>query len=215
MLQDAGIYVVSDLSDPQASINRESPGWNDDLYARYTSVIDAFAKYNNVLGYFAGNEVANAPNNTQATPYVKAAVRDMKAYIKRQNYRPVGVGYATSDDADIRTNIAHYFNCGLPEESVDFWGYNIYSWCGKASSFERSGYKDRTQEFANYSVPVFFAEYGCNTPSPRVFDEVQSLFGSDMTSVWSGGIVYMYFQEANNYGSSCDILLRMRTKHES
>jgi hypothetical protein len=207
MLQDAGIYVVSDLSEPQTSINRESPSWNVELYDRYTSVIDELVKYNNVLGFFAGNEVANAPNNTQSTPFVKAAVRDMKAYIKRRNYRPIGVGYATSDDPDIRLNIAHYFNCGEPEEAADFWGYNIYSWCGKDSSYEKSGFKDRTEEFANYSVPVFFAEYGCNTPSPRVFDEVPTLYGEEMSPVWSGGIVYLYFQEANNYGRCISTLL--------
>jgi hypothetical protein len=47
---------------------------------------------------------------------------------------------------------------------------------------------------------VFFAEYGCNEPSPRVFTEVEALYGSEMTPVFSGGIVYMYHQEANNYG---------------
>ena len=199
MLQSAGIYVVSDLSQPGLSINRDSPSWDDQLYARYTSVIDELSKYNNVIGFFAGNEVANAANNTQATPFVKAAVRDMKAYIKQRNYRPMGVGYATSDDAEIRENLADYFNCGPSDSSIDFWGYNIYSWCAP-SNYQASGYADRTKAFSNYSVPVFFAEYGCNAPKPRTFDEVQALYGDQMSPVWSGGIVYMYFQEENDYG---------------
>ncbi len=199
LLQDAGIYVIADLSEPKLSINRDNPVWDRALYNRYTGVVDALAKYNNVLGFFAGNEVSNAINNTQASAFVKAAVRDTKAYIRQRNYRPMGVGYATNDDQDILEKMQNYFACDPRESSIDFWGYNVYSWCGK-STFQRSGYADRTKMYANYPVPVFFAEYGCNQPKPRLFEEVQALYGSEMTPVWSGGIVYMYFQEANDYG---------------
>jgi hypothetical protein len=198
-LADAGIYVVADLSQPGESINREDPEWNVELYNRYTSVVDELAQYTNTLGFFAGNEVSNQFNNTQASAFVKAAVRDTKAYIKSKNYREIGVGYATNDDADIRENLADYFDCGDHQDAIDFWGYNIYSWCGD-SSFEKSGFDVRTKEFENYRVPVFFAEYGCNTPRPRKFTEVGALYGKQMTGVWSGGIVYMYFEEKNEFG---------------
>lgn len=199
LLQDAGIYVIADLSSPGMSIIRDNPSWNDDLYARYTSVVDVLAAYPNTLGFFAGNEVSNNNTNTDASAFVKAAVRDMKAYISANVARPIGVGYATNDDAEIRENLADYFDCGSREESIDFWGYNIYSWCGD-SSFQESGFDVRTEEFASYNVPVFFAEYGCNEVQPREFTEVGTLYGDEMTPVWSGGIVYMYFQEANDYG---------------
>ncbi|KAL9121540.1 MAG: hypothetical protein Q9187_001900 [Circinaria calcarea] len=200
MLQDAGIYVVADLSAPNISINRDTPSWNVDLYSRYTSVIDVLAPYNNVLGFFAGNEVSNNVTNVDAIPFVKAAVRDMKSYISRRNYRAIGVGYAADDDAAIRDDLKAYLNCGPASDSIDFFGYNIYSWCGSDSSFEESGYADRTREFASYNIPAFFAEYGCNQPSPRVWDETIALFSTQMTGVWSGGIVYEYFQAERNYG---------------
>ncbi|KAM0715842.1 hypothetical protein Q7P37_008356 [Cladosporium fusiforme] len=199
LLADAGIYVVADLSQPATSIIRNDPAWDDTLYARYAEVIDEMAQYDNTLGFFAGNEVSNQPNNTDASAFVKAAVRDMKAYIKQQDYREIGVGYATNDDAAIRDEMAAYFDCGDESEQIDFWGYNIYSWCGD-SSYEKSGYDVQTKNFENYNVPVFFAEYGCNEVTPRKFTDVKALYGDKMTPVWSGGIVYMYFQEENNYG---------------
>lgn len=197
---NAGIYIISDLSEPATSINRDNPHWDAELYSRYTSVVDSLADYTNTLGFFAGNEVSNQPNNTVASAFVKAAVRDIKAYIVQKKYRPLGVGYATNDD-ETRVELANYFDCGDPTAAIDFWGYNIYSWCGN-SSYSTSGYEDRTKEFSSYNVPAFFAEYGCNKVNPRPFTEVGALFGSDMTPVWSGGIVYMYFQEDNKFGKS-------------
>ncbi|KAG9858513.1 carbohydrate-binding module family 43 protein, partial [Aureobasidium melanogenum] len=200
MLADAGIYVVSDLSAPDTSINRNDPAWNDDLYQRYISVVDALANYTNTLGFFAGNEVSNSQNTTNASAFVKAAVRDTKAYIKNAGYRQLGVGYATSDDSTIRVDMADYFDCSSDTAlNIDFWGYNVYSWCDP-SNYQESGYAARTEEFSTYSVPVFFAEYGCNTHRPRTWGEVSALYGDNMTEVWSGGIVYMYFETSNEYG---------------
>lgn len=202
LLDDAGIYVISDLSEPSMSVNRDDPLWDVSLYKRYTSVVDSLAKYSNVIGFFAGNEVTNNATNTPASAYVKAAVRDTKAHIKSKYSRWLGVGYAANDDPDIREDIAHYFNCGNQSQAIDFWGYNIYEWCGK-SSFKLSGYDKQVEFFKSYSVPVFFAEYGCNLPdgaAGRIWEETTALYSDDMSDVINGGIVYMYFQEANDYG---------------
>jgi hypothetical protein len=194
-----GIYVISDLSAPGESIDRTSPSWSVDIFQRYTDVVDMFSSYDNVLGYFAGNEVTNNNTNTDASAFVKAAIRDVKAYMKSKNYRVVPVGYASNDDSATRDALAQYFACGPSDASVDFYGINIYEWCGN-STFQSSGYEERTKEFSSYPVPAIFSEYGCIVPKPRLFDEVQALYSSEMTDVWSGGIVYEYFQEQNDYG---------------
>lgn len=114
----------------------------------------------------------------------------------------MGVGYAANDDAEIRVHMAQYFNCGDQDEAIDYWGYNIYSWCGK-SSFQTSGYDVQVDFFSNYSVPVFFAEYGCNTvggAEGRLWDDTTALYSDKMTGVFSGGIVYMFHEEENDYG---------------
>ena len=167
MLTEAGIYVVSDLGEPGNSINRDTPEWNAEVYARYTAVVDSLANYTNVLGFFAGNEVTNAANNTGASAFVKAAVRDIKAYIRQRNYREIGVGYASNDD-DQRTELANYFNCGPASDSIDFWGYNIYSWCGE-SSYKDSKYEERTKEFSTYNVPCLLRRVRLQrSPAPRI-----------------------------------------------
>jgi hypothetical protein len=202
LLDDAGIYVVADLGEPATSINREDPQWNTVLYTRYQDVVDELAQYTNTIGFFAGNEVSNDNKTTGASAYVKAAVRDTKAYIKSKNYRSMGVGYAANDDKDIRAEIAQYFNCGDEDSAIDFWGYNIYSWC-QESTMKNSGYDEQVKFFSNYSVPVFFAEYGCNVPDgadDRIWEETTALYGDEMSDVINGGIVYMYFQEDNDYG---------------
>lgn len=199
LLQEAGIYVIADLSEPDLSIDRSNPQWNLDLLARYTDVVDKFHNYTNVVGFFAGNEVTNEASNTDASAYVKAAVRDTKAYIKEKGYRAIPVGYSSNDDIEIRVDLADYFACGDEDERADFFGINMYEWCG-TSTFKTSGYLNITSQYENLGIPVFFSEYGCNEVQPRKFTEVQALYSSDMTGVWSGGIVYMYYQEANNYG---------------
>ena len=203
LLQNAGIYVLSDLSNPQASINRNSPAWNLDLSTHYQNVVDEMAQYSNVIGFFVGNEVTNNVSDTMASAFVKAAVRDVKAYIKTKNYRWMGVGYAADDASTIRNDVANYFNCGPPEESVDFYGYNVYSWCGN-KGFENSGYNRIIDFFTGYSVPVLFAEYGCNQVpeggAGRIWEETTALYSANMSAVIAGGIVYEYFNDVNDYG---------------
>ncbi|TVY68770.1 1,3-beta-glucanosyltransferase [Lachnellula suecica] len=203
MLDAAGIYVISDLGEPATSIDRADPQWTTTLMTRYTGVVDALAPYTNVIGFFAGNEVPNNLSYTGSAAFVKAAVRDTKAYIKSKNYRAMGVGYAADDDQTVRAQVASYFNCGDAADTIDFWGYNIYEWCGD-SDYQTSGYADRVKEFTSYSVPSFFAEYGCNKDAGgaagRKFSEVAALYGTDMTPVFSGGIVYEYFEEDNDFG---------------
>lgn len=194
---DAGIYLLLDLAEPDVSIARDSPTWDINIWRRYKDVVNAMHKYPNVLGFFAGNEVTNDRTNTDASPFVKAAIRDVKQYIKSKKYREIPVGYSSNDDADTREFLAQYFACD--DDHADFYGINMYEWCGY-SSYGISGYKDRTEEFSDYPIPIFFSEFGCNIERPRPFTEVSALFGSKMSKVWSGGLAYMYFEEENAYG---------------
>ncbi|PRP85267.1 hypothetical protein PROFUN_07037 [Planoprotostelium fungivorum] len=197
LLEQNGIYVIFDLSSSWASINPQNPQWNTDLFAAYRQKIDLFRSHANTLGFLAGNEVMNGYSDTVAAAFVKASVRDCKTYIKSTG-RAIPVGYAATD-IDANPNIMNYLDCKDVESSVDFYGLNTYRWCGN-SNFDQSGYSAFVAQWKNYDAPVIFTEYGCNQPSPRVFTEVQAIYGDQMTDVLSGGFVYEYSQEANGFG---------------
>lgn len=203
-LDAAGIYLILDVNTPEASISRYSPqcSYNSAYLQSIFSTVDAFASYDNVLGFFAANEVINDfSNTTGAAPYVKAVVRDLKKYMKSQDYRAVPVGYAAADVSSNIYQTAEYFNCGDDADArIDMLGVNDYSWCG-ASSYVVSGYQDKVNQYKDYSIPLFFSEYGCNTVGPsRAFSEVAAIYSEQMTTVFSGGLVYEYSEEENSYG---------------
>lgn len=202
MLQDAGIYVILDVNTPKNSINRAdpAPSYNAAYLQSVFATIDAFKDYPNLLGFFAANEVINSENTTTTAPYVKAVVRDMKTYIKAQASRFIPVGYSAADVAMNRWEQMQYFNCGDDDMArIDMFGMNDYSWCGD-SSFTQSGWSANVKQYSSYSVPMFLSEFGCNLVTPRPFSEIKTLYSTQMSSVYSGGLVYEYSQEPSNYG---------------
>ncbi|KAI8339217.1 Glucanosyltransferase-domain-containing protein [Chlamydoabsidia padenii] len=200
MLAEYGLYLILDISTRASSIHRDHPTYDVPLYNVYRSIVSSFINYPHVLAFIAGNEVTNDNTNTQAAAYVKAVIRDMKMLMRLNKTRAIPVGYASNDDIFIRDSIKDFFVCGDDDDNqADFFGVNLYEWCGE-SSFEGSGYADRTREFEAYGKPVFLSEYGCNLVRPRPFDEVDAIYGPQMTPVWSGGVAYEWTQEENDYG---------------
>ncbi|KAI1000759.1 1,3-beta-glucanosyltransferase [Podosphaera aphanis] len=199
-LEDAGIYLVLDVNTPKYSLNRAnpSPSYNAVYLQNIFATIDAFAGYSNTLAFFCGNEVINDDTTTPAAPYVKAVNRDMRQYIGSRGHRKIPVGYSAADVDVNRREMADYMNCGSDDERSDFFAFNDYSWCDP-SSFTTSGWDQKVKNFTGYGLPIFLSEYGCNT-NTRKFEEVVSLYGHDMTPVYSGGLVYEYTEEGSKYG---------------
>ncbi|RAH40074.1 1,3-beta-glucanosyltransferase gel1 [Aspergillus aculeatinus CBS 121060] len=199
-LADAGIYLVLDVNTPKYSLNRADPkpSYND-VYLQYIfATVDKFANYKNTLAFFSGNEVINDGPSSSAAPYVKAVTRDLRQYIRSRKYREIPVGYSAADIDTNRLQMAQYMNCGSDDERSDFFAFNDYSWCDP-SSFTTSGWDQKVKNFTGYGLPLFLSEYGCNT-NTRKFEEVSSLYSTDMTGVYSGGLVYEYSEEPSNYG---------------
>ncbi|KAL8903105.1 MAG: hypothetical protein Q9207_004154 [Kuettlingeria erythrocarpa] len=204
-----GIYMLLDVNSPlpNESLN---PGdltssYNSAYLNRIFAVVEAFKNFPNTLGFFSGNEVIQFPGSqTNVPPYLRAVTRDLKNYIAKHSPRNIPVGYSAADVRDFLADTFAYLSCHIDGSTsdvsrIDFFGLNSYSWCGDVD-FQRAGYDILVQMFANTTIPVFFSEYGCNEVEPRIWTEVLALYGPNMTTVMSGGIVYEYVQEKNNYG---------------
>ena len=126
LFAQAGIYVMVDLMAPGYVLNTVNLIWNNVLYNRYTSVIDTMQNYTNLLGFILGDDVIGGISQNDSGPYLKAAVRDMKAYIRQKSYRPIPVGSVNTVDGQTgqynNFTFSDYLNCG--DKNIDFWGAN-------------------------------------------------------------------------------------------
>lgn len=126
-LSSKGIYVILDLALPaNGSINRAEPTWDVGLLDAYLGTVDTFLKYDNLLAFGIANEVVNQRSNANAAPFVKAAARDVKAYLKSKDKSNVLVTYSAVDGASgeegLRDQLANYLTCGSADESIDLYG---------------------------------------------------------------------------------------------
>lgn len=204
MLAAAGIYLILDVNSPRIgeSLNRYEPwtSYTPEYLEHIFKVVHQFSGYNNTLGFFAGNEVINDDRSATNSPnYMKAVIRDIKTYIHYNSPRTIPVGYSAADDLRYRISLSKYLECGDDFSTVDFYGVNSYQWCGK-QTFTSSGYDTLVNDYVDYSLPLIFSEYGCNAMSPRPFQEIEAVYSSEMTNVFSGGLIYEFSQEPNYFG---------------
>ncbi|RDL37341.1 1,3-beta-glucanosyltransferase [Venustampulla echinocandica] len=204
-----GIYMLIDVNSPKIgeSLHREEPWttYTPSYLNRTFAVVEAFKNYPNTLLFFSGNEVINdLKTGDVIPPYIRAVTRDLKNYVAKHSTRPIPVGYSAADVREFLIDTWNYLRCTTTADAsdpsiADIFALNSYSWCGD-SSFKTSSYDTLVADFKGTNVPIFFSEYGCNEPTPRIFTEVPVLYGPLMTPVLSGGLVYEYSQEKSNYG---------------
>lgn len=208
IFNSVGIYVVLDVNSALGgeSIARHHPedSYHSGYLNRIFGVVDAFKGYPNLLGFFAGNEVVNDAESAKLSPpYMRAVIRDLKDYIAIHADRPIPVGYSAADDHDLRDVMLLYLECAADEDdtsAADFYGLNSYEWCSGRDDWTSSGYGNLLETFKDTRVPIFLSEYGCNVNRPRTFDEVYDGVYGELATVFSGGLIYEYSEEPNEYG---------------
>ncbi|CAK7227655.1 Glycolipid anchored surface protein 4 precursor [Sporothrix curviconia] len=205
----AGMYMMIDVNSPLVgeALDGSAPWttYTSTYLNRTFAIVEAFRHYPNTLLFFSGNEViADAASGAIDPAYVRAVTRDIKDYIAKHSDRTIPVGYSAADVRSVLFDSFNFFQCSESGDTndtsrADIFALNSYSWCGD-SSFTTSQYNTLVSGFTGTSIPVFFSEYGCNVPSPRVFTEVGTIYGDEMTPVFSGGVVYEYANEVSDFG---------------
>ena len=203
------MYMILDVNTPLPgeALTSVEPwtSYHEEYLNRTFAIVEAFKDYPNTLLFFSGNEVIDREESAEFGPrYVRAVTRDLKNYIKRHADRAIPVGYSAADVREVLFDSWNYFTCSIDGEDddasrADVFGLNSYSWCGDAT-FESSTFSDLVEGFKDSSVPIFFSEFGCNEVTPRLFSEIGTIYGDEMNEVFSGGMVYEYTMEDNNYG---------------
>ncbi|KAJ7312644.1 1,3-beta-glucanosyltransferase [Mycena albidolilacea] len=217
-LSAAEIYVMLELALPyNGSIDTVQPSWSTNLLSQsvmalqYIKTIDTFAKYDNLLAFNVGNEVI-MPNATSSAPFIKAAVRDIKAYLTSISSSAL-VGYATIDGTSaFRHGVAEYLACdpsgsNSGSSSIDFFGLNSYEQSLPATAARL------TTDFEEFPFTIAacvsrpcdlmgLAELNEDRRSEFVIGSLggggsisDSLFSQPTTDVLSGGIAYSYFPD--------------------
>ncbi|EQC29028.1 hypothetical protein SDRG_13184 [Saprolegnia diclina VS20] len=173
-LASAGIYVMIELASscPGCEITSEAyPAcYPPSLKTRGQQIIAAFSKYNNVLGFSAGNEVNHRTKDIKSNaPCQKKFIRDMRAFTTacRGSMRQVPIGIAVADAE--RSANALYYSCRTdpadPLEDIEWYGLNVYLQCDPkaTTAVEGPGYNELKTQLNSYKMvaPVILTEFGC------------------------------------------------------
>jgi len=225
-LEKAGIYVIVALAHdcPTCAVTKDQAPdcYPPELKLQGQSVINAFAKYPNTLGFSAGNEVNHfAPPGVPEwnAPCQKKFLRDMREYMascanQHRGMRKVPIGLISADND--REEVAAYYNCqeneNDPYQSTEWYGINAYVSCdGTAKEFDQApGLHLLALSFINlhYSIPTLLTEFGCLSrtfpdqdgyPSQRDFREAKWILEEPiMREPFNGGFAFEYSIEMEN-----------------
>ncbi|KAK0705738.1 Glucanosyltransferase-domain-containing protein [Apiosordaria backusii] len=192
-----GIYVWLQLGQLPMVTSRSdrTPKWDLSLYTSWTSIIDSFSEFDNLLAFGIGQETVNGTDfTTLVAPSLKAAARDLKLFRDKRGYRAIPISYSAGDFEQYRLLTAQYLTCGPTESTVDLYGVNIFNNCSDSKL-------DRLRsEFSNHHAPVVVAEDGC-FPLDREFSEVQTFFGeSEFSRIFSGMNIFQWGRNEHSFG---------------
>jgi 1,3-beta-glucanosyltransferase GAS1 len=187
-LQAAGIYVLFGLTSTtpaEATMN----SWNYIQQNNFTRLLDNLRHFENVMGFFFPPSDSSKP---QSLPFVRAAAREMKSYIKNKGYRSIPIGYMGTDHGSKATSV--FLNCGEQISAIDFYGIIPHPSCSDVSSAQPF-LEHLASQYSSYSVPTFLFKFICPASDPQEhYRDLQYLYGNNVSRVFSGGVAAFFLE---------------------
>lgn len=221
---EAGIYVLIGMAAPCencAILDLEPPKcYPDALFDRMQHVYNAFAVYDNTLGFSVGNENnllrTYEKTGIQTMPCAKALLRDTRNYAAScaTTLRQVPIGL---DLADIlpREQWLEYMDCAIDKNEftrAEWLGFNPYVECDPTTHLQYSqstGLQNLMNVYKKiaYPRPLMFGEFGCNLGKNTIdgYENQRAFYDAkwmneeqDMTDEIVGGNVFEFVTEIPN-----------------
>jgi hypothetical protein len=225
-LQQNGIYVIIGLladcedcgigSSDSKGDSMPPDCYTSTLKKRGQFIIRTFSKYENVVGFSAGNEATlYSSDRDKNTPCQKKFIADMREYVdtcyQKALARRIPIGVVGWDGNQLTMNQLQYFACGSGYEATEWYGINTYRHCDPSYQTieELYGWQQLLDQFIflNLSIPIIAAELGCTSgdfplidgfDGQRTWLQVEALYSEEYTEVFSGGVVFEYSAEKIN-----------------
>jgi hypothetical protein len=190
-LRAAGIYVIVNLGGSTSDVLQNNR-WDRPLQQRYTAIVNSLAGFSNVLGFWIMSD-------SNALPFVKAAIRDVKEYLQISKHRSIPIGYAILHQDNFI--LSEFLSCGEQNSQIDFLFYYLSKACPGTSQMQ----EDLQRLVSIQSpLPIFLVTKPCATIAMADSKLLLSAYSENYTSVHSGLILFNYFDSAlsNRSGKS-------------
>jgi hypothetical protein len=178
--RDAGIYVLVGLALRGGAAKAQ---WDYHVFQQYTAMINSFAPYPNVLGFWLSD-------GQGILPHVKATARDLKQYMKKSGLRQVPIaasGSAVDPPAELQ-----YLSCG-EDSPIDFLIHVIHLGepCPEYIDAIRQS-MGHLRSMQSY-LPIISLANNCDINAMADSGVMQFAFSENYTNFHSGIKLFDYF----------------------
>jgi hypothetical protein len=184
-LRDAGIYVLVNFE----TLGVDTDGWTYTNLQKWVKIMDSLSGYSNLLAFWTD------AFTSESLPFTKAAIRDIKDYLRTSRSRAIPVGYMALNHNDF--DFSRFLACGGHDISADFIFLQTRESCRKDSA--KNEVQQSLQQIATLQtdIPLFIFGNGygtaCNTSGLASSGIMLSIYGGNNTAVHSGAIMFQYF----------------------